>query len=144
MNNLSLKKTARFALGIVTAALATTATQAATTNSGAVQSAEQLYKQERAVCVEGRSHQDRETCLKEATNALAEARKNPSPTTDSAKLRSNALARCENVREADKAACKRLALGKGNESGSVKGGGIIKETVTTTIGPPIVLVPVQK
>ncbi len=143
MNNSPLKTGARLALGMVAAAFSISAAYAAA-DTGGVPSAEQRYKQERAACLDGRSHQDRETCLKEATNALAEARKNPSPTANSAELRSNALARCENVPASDKAACERLALGKGSESGSVKGGGVIKETVTTTIGPPIVLVPVQK
>ncbi|MEO8278705.1 MAG: hypothetical protein ABI564_03365 [Ideonella sp.] len=106
-------------------------------------SPEQRYKQERAACMDGRSSQDKATCLKEATNALAESRKNPAPATSKSELRSNALARCKNVLESDKAACKRLALGKGTESGSVEGGGVIKETVTTTIGPPIVLVPIK-
>ena len=142
MNNLN--KTRRIALEVVSAVFAICAAQSAVASDASVSSAEQHYKQERAACMDGRSSQDRQTCLKEASNALAEARKNPSPTSSKSELRSNALARCQNVLESDKAACKRLALGKGTQSGSVEGGGVIKEEVTTTTSPPIVVVPAQK
>ncbi len=134
-------KTKRLVFGVFAATFALGAQAAA--SDGDMSTAQQRYKQERAACLDGSSHQDRATCLKEATNALAEARKNPTSSTSRADRRSNALARCDNVPEADKAACERLALGKGKESGSVEGGGVIKETVTRTVGPPIVIIPAQ-
>lgn len=135
---------ARFAMGVVAAVFAVGAAQAApAAKDGSLAAAEQRYQRERAACLDGTSHQDKATCLKEATNALDEARKNPSPKPDRADLRSNKLQRCDYVREADQAACRRLALGKGQESGSVEGGGVIKETKTITVGPPVVIVPVQ-
>lgn len=135
---------ARFASTIAAALLAVGAAHAApTAEKGRLAAAEQRYQKERAACLDGTSNQDKSTCLKEATNALDEARKHPSPMPDRAELRSNKLQRCDYVREADQAACRRLALGKGQESGSVEGGGVIKETRTITVGPPIVIVPVQ-
>lgn len=98
-------------------------------------SAQERYRLERAACLNGRSHQDRETCLKEATNALTEARNNPQPPTDPQILQENALARCDNVHEQDRPACKRMAMGQGKVSGSVEGGGVIKEVVTRKVGP---------
>ena len=37
--------------------------------------AAQLYQQDRAACTSGQSHQDRQTCLREAGAALYEARR---------------------------------------------------------------------
>jgi len=59
------------ALGALCALLASGGALAADT--GASASAQARYLKERAVCLEGRSNQDRATCLKEAGAALAEA-----------------------------------------------------------------------
>ncbi|GAP35246.1 hypothetical protein [Piscinibacter sakaiensis] len=97
------------------------------------------FERERAACLEGRSHQDRATCLREATNAYDEARRpssGPQSRPDADQRRRNALARCERVRDEDRADCRRLALGEGTRSGSVEGGGVIKEIVTEVPAPP--------
>jgi hypothetical protein len=49
--------------------------------------------------------------------------------------RDNALARCDPLSGNDKEDCVRRVQGEGMASGSVEGGGIIRETRTITIGP---------
>lgn len=138
--NRILSAATRCSFALMSVAFAAGAHAAA--QSPATDTAQARYKQERAACLEGRSHQDRETCLKEATNALAEARKNPE-TADKQELKQNALARCDRVRKEDRPACEQMAKGHGKVSGSVEGGGVVKEIVTTTIGQPVVIVPAQ-
>ena len=96
-----------------------------------------LYLKEKAVCVEGRSNQDRATCLKEADNAYDEARRRPSSTPDAATLERNAVERCARVKAEDRLDCRRLALGQGKNSGSVEGGGVIKQITTVEPTSPI-------
>lgn len=93
---------------------------------------------DRAACEQGRTAQDRATCLKEAGAADDERRRNRldnagSPTT-------NATARCDNVAAGDKADClARIGAASApnqrtTTSGSVGGGGVIRETTTTYPG----------
>ncbi len=99
-------------------------------------SPEAVYRQERAKCLDGRSQQDRATCLQEAGAALAEARRGRLDNReDAATLARNALLRCQRQRPEDRPDCERLARGEGSRSGSVEGGGVIKEIVTRTVGP---------
>lgn len=140
--NISFSKANRFALAVVASSFVVMAQAAPKSGNGG--SAEQRYQQERAACMNGSSNQDRPACLKEATNALAEARRHPGSDGSPAEWRQNALARCAKVPATDKTACERLAMGEGKQSGSVEGGGIVKEIVTTTYGPPVVLVPVPR
>lgn len=109
-----------------------------------VDSPEARFKRERAACLDGSSHQDRATCLKEATNALDEARRNRSSSRGAPDLSSNQLARCERVPTQDREACQRLAMGQGKSSGSVEGGGVIKEITEVTTGQPVVVVPAPR
>jgi hypothetical protein len=97
-----------------------------------VSGAESLYRQERAACLSGHTSQDRATCLKEASAALAEARRSPRPTDESpGSLRDNALRRCQVFTTTEeRERCTRMADGAGTRSGSVSGGGVIKELVT--------------
>ena len=102
--------------------------QAATGVSGA----EALYRQERATCLSGQSHQTRATCLQEAGAALAEARRSPKPRNqDAATLRENALRRCQAyTTPAEFERCTQMVQGAGTRSGSVGGGGVYKELLT--------------
>lgn len=86
--------------------------------------AQARYNQERARCMSGQSHQDRTTCLKEAGAALDEAKRGGL----SAGAQGNATARCDAQPAADKAACLARVQGAGATSGSVEGGGVIRET----------------
>lgn len=100
------------------------------------------YAKERADCEAGRTAQDRATCLKEAGAAAAEKKRN---TLDNAgSPRANASDRCNALPAKDKADClARIDGPAANQqtrtSGSVAGGGVIKETTTTTVGPAVVI-----
>lgn len=98
--------------------------------------ADTRYEKERQVCLDGRSNQERATCLKEAGAARDEARRSQLDGGESAAQRAgNALQRCKAVRAADRADCERMARGEGSVSGSVGGGGVVKEIVTTVPAP---------
>jgi hypothetical protein len=112
------------------------------------------YQSELQACRSGRTQQDVDTCLREARNAQAERRQGAlaQPSTD---LQSNAMSRCEPLTGEDKAACQARVMGYGNTSGSVAGGGVLREVETVVLPPgasevkvepktsdPVVLVPV--
>ena len=102
-------------------------------------SAAGTYQKERADCEAGRTAQDRATCLREAGAAAQERKRDGLQNTGSAQA--NALDRCTNVPAKDKADCIARAQNapvqpnqKVTTSGSVAGGGVLKETTTTTPG----------
>jgi hypothetical protein len=97
--------------------------------------AEARYQQERTRCLNGQSQQTRDTCLKEAGAALAEARRGELNKGDSTLYQQNALARCQVQTGDDRTDCEKRALGGGSASGSVEGGGVLKETVTVVPAP---------
>ncbi len=115
-------------IAAVAAALSVGAAWAADPSKAA---ASETSAREQAACLAGNSSQPRETCLKEAAAARAEARHGKAPEPDQASLTANALRRCERVPAADRHACQQMALGGGTASGSVEGGGVLKEYVTT-------------
>ncbi|MFN6997919.1 MAG: hypothetical protein ACK4PH_27340, partial [Aquincola tertiaricarbonis] len=92
---------------------------------------------ERAACLNGTSHQDRATCLKEAGAAQDERRRGTLDDGQADRYQQNALQRCQGLPAAEQADCVKRANGLGQQSGSVKGGGLIKETVTRTVGTPV-------
>lgn len=131
-------------LAAVTAAAWHTAASAAgpAPQAAANPTPEAVYQKERAACLRGSSAQDRATCLREAGAALAEARRAKLGNGEDARDRArNAELRCKNVAPADRDDCLRMARGEGTVSGSVEGGGVIKELVEVTVGPPIVVPP---
>lgn len=87
------------------------------------------YQQERAIC--DHIQQDRAACLREAGAARQAARQGTLTTAPD--YRANALARCGLHPPAERAECEARILGTGQTSidGSVLGGGLIRETVTT-------------
>lgn len=93
------------------------------------------YAHERAACLRGETPQDRETCLREATNAQAEKRKGDLQVQGDAQLHANAMRRCDALGGEDHAACTARVLGYGRESGSVGGGGVIREVETVVVPP---------
>ncbi len=93
------------------------------------------YERERAACMNGATQQAQDTCLKEAANAAAEKRKGDLGATRKPELASNALQRCEALGGEDHAACTARVLGYGNASGSVAGGGVIREVETVVVPP---------
>ena len=98
-------------------------------------SAAARYQQERAVCMSGQSHQDRATCLSEAGAAFAEAKRGRLDDGNT-QFELNALKRCAVLPEGDRPACVARMQGQGTTSGSVAGGGIYREMVTTEPAAP--------
>lgn len=113
------------------------------------------YEQERARCLAGQSGQVMDACLKEAVNARDAAMKGQLSDGDG-QLRKNAKERCDVLVGAEQRDCvlrARVQEGRMTKidpsgstksvttttSGSVKGGGILRETVTreTTVGPAV-------
>ncbi len=97
--------------------------------SDSLAAAKASYASERAACLKGESSEDRATCLKEAGAALADARRAGAKSSDedAQALAANAVRRCQAVAAADRNACEQMALGHGTVSGSVEGGGVLKE-----------------
>ena len=92
--------------------------------------AQQRYQKERAHCLSGQSHQDQATCLREASAALQEARRNRLDSGAGSNLQANATARCNAQPATDRDACVQRIMGAGSARGSVEGGGLIREAVT--------------
>ena len=113
------------------------------------------YQQEINACMTGRTQQDQATCLKEARNAQADKRRGVLDNADG-QFRANAIARCDALAGEEKAACHARVLGYGSTTGSVAGGGVLREVETVvmpagqssvTIEPktadPVVLLPTK-
>jgi hypothetical protein len=97
---------------------------------GTSSEAQQRYKQERAHCLSGMSHQDKATCLKEAGAALQAARRNRLETGSHASFQVNATARCNAQPADDRDTCVQRITGSGSTQGSVEGGGLLRQVET--------------
>ena len=93
------------------------------------------YKTDRAACVSGRTPQDRATCLREAGAARDEARRGQL-NDGGADYRKNDKERCDVLTGDEQRDCIARRQGKGSVSGSVEGGGVMRETVTREVKPP--------
>jgi hypothetical protein len=115
------------------------------------------YQQEVQACASGRTQQDRETCLREARNARADKDKGQVATAPGT-FDANAQARCDALSGEEKAACQARMVGYGSTSGSVAGGGVLRQVETVVVPPgqtdvtiqpqtdsaPVVLVPAER
>jgi hypothetical protein len=90
------------------------------------------YEQERSRCLSGQSGQDMKTCMREAGAALQEARQG-NLDDRGARYTRNALERCKALPSDEAKDCRDRILGQGTVSGSVKGGGLYREKVTTEV-----------
>lgn len=92
-------------------------------------------QQERATC-DG-VQQDRAACLREAGAARQEAGRNGLTSASPGRYDANAMARCREQPAADRADCEARLQGGARTSteGSVMGGGVIRESVTTVVMP---------
>jgi hypothetical protein len=148
LSHKSLASFGAMALFAVTAAAAQLTGGAALDTSG-------NYQSEVRSCMEGRTAEDQATCLKEARNAQADRKQRALD--DGANYQANARARCNVLSGEDKAACEARMMGYGTVSGSVAGGGVLREVETVVMPPgtdsitvdaktadPVVLVPAQK
>jgi hypothetical protein len=113
------------------------------------------YQQEANACMTGKTQQDRETCLKEARNAQADKKRGVLDNAG-AQFDANAAARCDVLAGEEKAACQARMVGYGNTTGSVAGGGVLREVETVVMPPgassvtiqpktaePVILVPAK-
>ncbi|MDW5444859.1 hypothetical protein [Polaromonas sp. SM01] len=91
-------------------------------------------RKERAACLEGRTQQDQATCLREVNNAAASKRAGKLDNSG-AQFEANARLRCEALSGEDRTACEARVIGYGNSSGSVAGGGVIREVETVVLPP---------
>jgi hypothetical protein len=82
-------------------------------------------------CNDGTSNEDHATCMKEAGAAKAEAQRGQLTNNDG-DFRRNALQRCDALPADEKEPCRLRILGAGSTSGSVAGGGVIREVTTQT------------
>ncbi|MEY4713292.1 MAG: hypothetical protein RIS88_2742 [Pseudomonadota bacterium] len=114
------------------------------------------YRQEMQACRQGRTAQDRTTCMQEA-RAAHKARQRGALDTPAHSMGANAMARCEGMNQADMAACQARMMGYGQTSGSVAGGGLLRELEVVEMQPgqdsvnvapkgdaPVLVVPTQK
>lgn len=123
----------RFSLTIplFTAALLATSAIAQTVP----QDARARYEQEREKCMTNNTQDSLATCLREANNALDAARKGQLSNPGAA-ASDNATQRCAAFQTAtEQTECMRR-IESAPASGSVSGGGVLRESVTTTVIPP--------
>ena len=123
------------ALGAALALLGATAAMARPAEP-ALAEAQARYQKEMASCSNGSSNQDKATCQREARNALAEFKRGQLDNGD-ARFRKNARQRCDALQGDDRAACLSRARGEGAVSGSVAGGGLLRESVTVVPASPV-------
>lgn len=90
---------------------------------------------ERAACMTGATQQAQDTCLREAANAAAEQRKGGLEAPPGADLKANAMRRCEALGGDDRADCETRVQGGGQATGSVAGGGVLREVETVVPAP---------
>lgn len=124
----------RFAFITPTVAAVLLATSAAAIAQAPASDARARYEQEREKCMTNNTQDSLATCLREATNALDASRKgqlsNPGPA-----AADNATQRCAAFQSAaEQTECMRR-LQSSSVSGSVSGGGVLRESVTTTVIP---------
>jgi len=89
-------------------------------------------QREKAACNSGMTQQDYVTCMREANNAAADKR---SGKLDNAggQFQNNALKRCDVLKGEDQIACQARMLGYGSTSGSVAGGGVVRQVETVVV-----------
>ena len=128
----------RYSVPTLTSIAASTllcATAALAADASSSSSAQARFRQEMAVCNSGQSNQDAATCREEARNAFGEARRgalNDAP----GQYQQNAQQRCGVLQGGDRTDCEARMRGEGSVEGSVAAGGLLRETVTTTITVP--------
>ncbi|MPS28669.1 MAG: hypothetical protein E2576_15450 [Alcaligenaceae bacterium] len=116
-------KAKRGALGLAAVALGAVLFTSAQAASGA----DTAYRDDMARCNSGRSGEDAATCRREAGAALQEARRGDLRGASDATYERNRIQRCNALPEADRAACVARMDGRGTVSGSVEGGGLLRE-----------------
>ncbi|GAA4015247.1 hypothetical protein [Actimicrobium antarcticum] len=96
---------------------------------------EARYQRERAVCLSGKSNQSQAICLQEAGAARDDARRHQLGD-GKVSYEQNAMVRCNALNADDKRDCESRIRGEGALSGSVRDGGLIRETTTIVPADP--------
>ena len=96
------------------------------------------FEADRQACLSGKSSQVLDACIKEAKAALAE-RPGSTPTVSPEQLQRNSMARCDALTGEERTACVARMRGEGTISGSVPGGGVMRELITpeSVASPPL-------
>lgn len=99
---------------------------------------------ERNACLSGATPQDKTTCLRESASAAADKRAG-TLNNHGREFQANAVERCKPLSGDAQTACVARVLGYGSASGSVTGGGVLRETETVAIpaGQPAVIFEAQ-
>ena len=102
-----------------------------------LEEAQARFKQEMANCVSGNTSQDQDSCMREARAALSEFKRGVwgRPEETAAKSEAAARQRCEVHQGQPREACEARMRGEGKVSGSVEGGGILREITTPAPAP---------
>lgn len=103
--------------------------------SGVSAWAQSTYEQDRAACMRSDSQHERTSCLREAGAVRAQGLNRAPGATPEVRME-NALKRCAELPPESKSTCERMVRGEGTVSGSVAGGGQIRELVTTVPAVP--------
>lgn len=126
----ALRAAAGFCASALFAVAAATAQVALTGDTGIDASGD--YQQERAWCMANTAGEERVTCLKNSGAAQAEKRRGTLDT-NGRDFETNALQRCDVFLSEERAACEARVAGYGSASGSVIGGGVIKQVETVVL-----------
>ena len=121
-----------WALAVCAAGALLGVTVAEAADRGNLSSAQRIYERDRAACISGQTSQDRATCLREAGAALQEAKRG-NLNDGQAQFEQNRLLRCEKQPPEDRQDCVRRMKGEGSISGSVEGGGVLRELRTPVV-----------
>ena len=119
---------------IIAVIAALSATVAFGAESGRQPGSDAPYQKDRAACMDGRTNQDRDTCLREAGAARQEAKRGQL-TESPERFEQNRFARCEKQPPQDREDCISRMNGEGTTSGSVESGGIYRELVRPVVAP---------
>ena len=105
------------------------ATIASAADSPNLSEAQATYQRDRAACMSGQTSQDRETCLQEAGAALQESGRG-NLNDGQSDFERNRLLRCEKQPPEDRPDCVRRMSSEARTTGSVEGGGVLRELTT--------------
>lgn len=97
--------------------------------------AQTTYEQDRAACMRADSQHERGSCLREAAAVRAQGKTRAPGDTPESRMH-NAMKRCADLPPENKSTCERMVRGEGTVSGSVEGGGTIRELVTSVPAIP--------
>ena len=119
-------------LFVASALLSLSALAATPTPSAQAAEINAKFEQDKANCASAKAGAERTVCLNQATRARDSARN--APIYDDATYRHNKFDRCRVLSGDEARDCFARMKGEGTTSGSVEGGGIYREKVTTEVG----------